>query len=1044
MEETPVVSMEEPSFAATVSADENTENTLNGGSHSPASDGAALAENDLLGFAMPPSGKESTDDPMGFSTPQETLASSTDLLDFVSAPTSMRNTPETGDVAVEPSPEVTATEDLLGFGPAPDMTTAPQNEEISIPVEQATMDNDETLLDFMSSAPPAQDTTPSNAADVVPSQSEVLLDVLSSGQPAATESEPIMEADGTSVEQAATEGNLKDDAAEDDTLAEQRTEQRTEQSASYAADLLTDTAPSQPETLTDGASRLENDNDAAAAAAGQENESTSLETPSPPVTPATNIVNDTALSQSETLIDDASLNHAENENEEHETAGTVSEEVSFETPSPPVSWQSTELNDAQAIDQVGNENGTATSRLKDETTDVSEVALETASPPFEQDSVEANFDPAPSTESEVLAAPTETPSVGVSDEPAAQPESTDKANGNSAVEQESDSMKDVDMKTTDAVELESDSMQDVDMNVTDAVDEESESMEDVDIDVTDTVDNESLHAEGGMAEVALEVQSPVVAASTEQSVLSESVTKQVQQVDPWQTEDVVDNTETISKGLAVPLTDETKAQLPPESASRPTMVDIPPKEENQQSSDAEKDAVLVELQSSLQEHMTRQAEAEDRARMAEARMKQLEQEVQAKEKAEADLEAMKERMKSVVSDKAHLEMELAKLRAARDEHERKEIVLSNRLNAAKKKEAVKADLAERLEDEVKALQTELSTTKEKLAESQGSGQQTAKSLEETTRQMTERVRLAETALADERRLNEDRKKKMKAFIESKQEEVRQGKVQTDELNAELEQTNRLLREQTTRWKQLHAQWVQSQTRNRELQRDLNRIKKDSDNMHKIGDKMEMKLSKSAQETEEHKNKRLTAKHELMTILRTLECEREVSSKLRDSLKFTFTPKALSQQQLLKESLKELDSELEKLSRRLGRPLPPSIDSPALFADDDEAEVESAALAEGVAEEGGDGSLNRPEIDSNHLISNLDNETQRVSQCIMALTSGIERMHVILDEAGPSNCINSLTTILMGGAPPASGSVSQESSNRGAMRSTRYGQVPTSY
>jgi hypothetical protein len=347
MEETPVVSTEEPSFAATVSADQNTDNTLNGGSHSPATDGAALAENDLLGFAMPPSGKESTDDLMGFSTPQETLASSTDLLDFASAPTSLRSTPETGDVAVEPSPEVTATEDLLGFGPAPDVTTAAalQTEETSIPVEQATMDNDETLLDFMSSAPPAQDTTPSNAADVLPSQSEVLLDVFSSGQPAATESEPIMEADGPSVEQPATKGNPKDDAAEDDTLAEQRTEQ----SASYAADLLTDTAPSQPETLTDGASRLENDNDAAAAAAGQENESTSLETPSPPVPPATNIVNDTALSQSETLIDGASLNHAENENEEHETAETkVSEEVPCETPPPPVSGQSTELNDAQS------------------------------------------------------------------------------------------------------------------------------------------------------------------------------------------------------------------------------------------------------------------------------------------------------------------------------------------------------------------------------------------------------------------------------------------------------------------------------------------------------------------------------------------------------------------------------------------------------------------------------------------------------------------------------------------------------------------------
>jgi hypothetical protein len=84
----------------------------------------------------------------------------------------------------------------------------------------------------------------------------------------------------------------------------------------------------------------------------------------------------------------------------------------------------------------------------------------------------------------------------------------------------------------------------------------------------------------------------------------------------------------------------------------------------------------------------------------------------------------------------------------------------------------------------------------------------------------------------------------------------------------------------------------------------------------------MKLSRSANETEEHKNKRLAAKHELMTVLRTLEVERDVSNKLRDSIKFTFTPKALSQQQLLKESLEEFEAQLLKLSQRLGKPLPP--------------------------------------------------------------------------------------------------------------------------
>eukprot|EP00553_Chaetoceros_curvisetus_P014700 CAMPEP_0204645840 /NCGR_PEP_ID=MMETSP0718-20130828/3602_1 /ASSEMBLY_ACC=CAM_ASM_000674 /TAXON_ID=230516 /ORGANISM="Chaetoceros curvisetus" /LENGTH=49 /DNA_ID= /DNA_START= /DNA_END= /DNA_ORIENTATION= len=40
----------------------------------------------------------------------------------------------------------------------------------------------------------------------------------------------------------------------------------------------------------------------------------------------------------------------------------------------------------------------------------------------------------------------------------------------------------------------------------------------------------------------------------------------------------------------------------------------------------------------------------------------------------------------------------------------------------------------------------------------------------------------------------------------------------------------------------------------------------------LGDNFELELHKSAQETEEHKNKRLTAEYELMTILRKLEAE----------------------------------------------------------------------------------------------------------------------------------------------------------------------------
>ena len=231
----------------------------------------------------------------------------------------------------------------------------------------------------------------------------------------------------------------------------------------------------------------------------------------------------------------------------------------------------------------------------------------------------------------------------------------------------------------------------------------------------DSTDNSNPGVEDedeGMADVELDVdpvKPPLVAETSEHTVLSESVVKQVRQADPWQMDNTV---ETDASDPKESLQKQTSPKNEPGSTvtttPSPTMVDFPPGGEQSSDHSAEKDALLVELQSSLQDHMSKQAEAEDRARKAEARMKQLEEDLREKENAEKELEAMKQRMKSVVSDKANLELELAKLRTSRDEHERKEIVLSNRLNAAKKKEAVKADLAERLEDEVKELQAELS------------------------------------------------------------------------------------------------------------------------------------------------------------------------------------------------------------------------------------------------------------------------------------------------------------------------------------------------
>jgi len=249
------------------------------------------------------------------------------------------------------------------------------------------------------------------------------------------------------------------------------------------------------------------------------------------------------------------------------------------------------------------------------------------------------------------------------------------------------------------------------------------------------------------------------------------------------------------------------------------------------------------------------------------------------------------------------------------------------------------------------------------------------------------------------------------------------------LQVELNHTTRSLGDLNARWKQLHAQWVQSQTRNRELQRDLQRIKKDSEKQHKVGDTLEMKLSSSAKETEEHKNKRLAAKNELMTVLHTLEAEREVAARLRDSMKFTFTPKALSQQQLLNESVQDFETQLVKLSIRLRRTLPPAASDEIDGTNNGEEEdVNDDDWVENMDEDGDEAT--RTDSDTHRLIEKLNRETQQVSKCIMAIVGGIERLHLLLDADADRTCYSVLNEILSAGGvvnPETSGGYEERTS-----------------
>jgi hypothetical protein len=439
------------------------------------------------------------------------------------------------------------------------------------------------------------------------------------------------------------------------------------------------------------------------------------------------------------------------------------------------------------------------------------------------------------------------------------------------------------------------------------------------------------------------------------------------------------------------------------------------------------DAVMVEIQANLQNELNRRAEAEDKLRMATTECQLLSEEYKTFQlESQTSLDRVTKELEMVKSEKAELLKEVEQIREARDEQARKEMALTTRLNAAKKKEAVKANAAEHYEDQVEHLQQQLEEYKNNLESVNAERDQMNQELLEWKTYAEKRTKQLETALNDEKKLNDERKRKMKGFVEAKTEEVRAAKAEYISLQTELDQTSHSLKELNQRYKQLHAQWVQSQTRNRELQRDMAKLKKDSEKMLKAGGTLEARLSRSAQESEDHKNKRIQAKHELMSVLSQLEAERAVNARLQESIKMTFTPKALSQQQTIKEAIDEFEGALQRLSIRLGRPLPPpplNSSHQLLLADpmgdraSDDGSVltsEYDTLDDDDIRSGASASTNLSEINTNKVMHKLEVETQRVSRSIVSFSTSVERMHALLEGAGPRNCVDVFSHMFLNG------------------------------
>jgi len=422
---------------------------------------------------------------------------------------------------------------------------------------------------------------------------------------------------------------------------------------------------------------------------------------------------------------------------------------------------------------------------------------------------------------------------------------------------------------------------------------------------------------------------------------------------------------------------------------------------------AQSEALLVEVQGRLQAEMDRRAESDSEVRKLKEVIQRYEGQLVKYSTLEDDYENIQANLVQVVSEKSKLEAEIIKLREFKDESEQKEVLLSSRLNEAKKKEANKGQFAGRLEAENETLKDELEKTKAELNAMTQAKVKVESNMEKLKAKAVDRVKQAETALAEERELNEERKRKMKAFVESKAEELREAKESASDMQAELHETRTSLRSSRDREESIQQALEASRIKYRELLRDTERLRRNQEEMHKMGSTLEHELEKSASETEEHKKKRMSAKHELMTMVRTLEIEKSVNGKLRESLKFTFTPKAISQQQLLTDCLQDFETELERLAIKLGKTLSPPLSTGDHSSDEASSTVDSQNTSSSKK-----GKRNaRADTDTERLITNLENETQHVSKGIMTLARSIERMKTLMDEDNTLNCMAIFSSII---------------------------------
>ena len=117
---------------------------------------------------------------------------------------------------------------------------------------------------------------------------------------------------------------------------------------------------------------------------------------------------------------------------------------------------------------------------------------------------------------------------------------------------------------------------------------------------------------------------------------------------------------------------------------------------------------------------------------------------------------------------------------------------------------------------------------------------------------------------------------------------------------------------------------------------------------------------------------------------------------------------MSQQELLNEALRDFQIELERLAAKTGKTLLPSSEEherDPVLERADSSEINGSRKSR-------KSRASKADIDTERLVSNLEQETQHVSKGIMALAGSIERMRTLLNE--DYGCMTYFSNILAAG------------------------------